>query len=61
MSGYVEMGAGLISWSTARTVGAVNVGDTDLNGADNLVAGAWTFGLWDVADLDGFVDEARTG
>lgn len=50
--------AGLISWSTARTVGAVNVGDTDLNGADNLVAGAWTFGLWDVADLDGFVDEA---
>jgi hypothetical protein len=51
--------AGLVSWSTARTVGAVNVGDTDLNGADNLVAGAWTFGLWDVADLDGFVDESE--
>lgn len=50
--------AGVVTWSTGRGVAAVNIGDTDFNGADNLVIGAWTFGLWDIGDLEGFVDEA---
>lgn len=50
--------AGIVTWSTGRGFSAVNIGDTDYNGADNLIAGAWTFGLWDIGDLSGFVDEA---
>ena len=50
--------AGLVTWSTGRLLGSVTVGDIDFDGSDDLIAGAWTFGLWDVADLRGFVDES---
>ncbi|GDX78524.1 hypothetical protein LBMAG42_03350 [Deltaproteobacteria bacterium] len=51
--------AGIVTWSTGRVLAAVNIGDTDYNGADNFIAGAWTFGLWDIGDLSGFVDEGE--
>ncbi len=49
---------GIVTWSTGRLFSATTVGDTDFNGADNLVAGTWAFGLWDISNLDGVVDEA---
>jgi hypothetical protein len=48
----------LNSGSTGRVFAATNVGDTDLNGADNLVAGVWTFGVWDTHALAGSRDES---
>jgi hypothetical protein len=51
--------AGVVTWSTERSMGAVRIGDTDFNGADNLILGVWTFGLWDIGAIDGFVDEAE--
>lgn len=47
----------LTTYATGRILAATNVGDADFNGADDLIAGVWTFGIWDATDLEGSIEE----
>lgn len=51
--------SGLVTGSTGRHFSSVNVGDTDFDGADDVITGVWSFGVWNVSDLTGFRDETE--
>lgn len=62
LSGAVDSSAsaGLVTYAPGRLFTAVNIGDADYVGGDDIVAGVWTFGIWNIADIEGYRDEAES-
>jgi hypothetical protein len=50
---------GILSWTADQWFSLCDVGDIDSTGVDEFAAGVRVWGIWDVADLDGFWSESN--